>query len=950
MSTSENLRRSSRIKARIEEGKCMKYVSLNNEDENYMSDLTSKLRNELENVEEIVQKPVELFSNDDVSGKALYGFQTPNKKNAMAHKANLCSTPDSSKEEKLEPIIILEKLDLVGNIPSTINSKKFSAKIPVNRRSPSGLSSSESESVSDSTDYVPSDDDNENESSQSENTESSNDETNEIKTKIQEHKFMLQSNLLSTPKRDTRRNKPMVIHKDFHLKTEEYFAKQSEKVTTSDRTLEHLRNSHLTKEKLEELLADENYISVQHKKHICSLTENYTMLFPMWYFIMEQGYTVLLYGLGSKRCLINDFHRSVSHHPSLVVNGFFPSLTIKDILNGIIVELLELNCPSNMNECIDLIENVLKKNPMDKLYLLIHNLDGIMLRSNKAQDILSCLTSIPNLCVLASIDHINAPLLWDHKKRSKFNFFWWDTTTFLPYKEETSYEGSLLVKQSGALALSSLHNVFLSLTSNAKSIYILLAKYQLSNNTNANFTGMAFKDLYRAAREGFLVSSDLALRAQLTEFIDHKLVKMIHKYSSYGIVVVALVLMFRLAVSDCAPQTSRVSSNLHSSSSMAVSRVPSPPPPEVNTPVAENWCYTQVLCAQVKVVKFSYMWTINNFSFCREEMGEVLKSSTFSAGANDKLKWCLRVNPKGLDEESKDYLSLYLLLVSCNKSEVRAKFKFSILNAKREETKAMESQRAYRFVQGKDWGFKKFIRRDFLLDEANGLLPDDKLTIFCEVYTFVSVVADSVNISGQSNTIQFKVPECRLPDDLGLLFENQKFSDVTLTVCGREFQAHKAILAARSPVFSAMFEHEMEERKQNRVDITDVDHEVLREMLRFIYTGKAANLEKMADDLLAAADKYALERLKVMCEEALCTSLAIENAADILILADLHSADQLKAQAIDFINTHATDVMDTAGFKSMVNSHPHLIAEAFRALATQQIPPIGPPRKRVKQS
>ena len=29
-------------------------------------------------------------------------------------------------------------------------------------------------------------------------------------------------------------------------------------------------------------------------------------------------------------------------------------------------------------------------------------------------------------------------------------------------------------------------------------------------------------------------------------------------------------------------------------------------------------CYTQV-----KVVKFSYMWTISNFSFCREEMGEV---------------------------------------------------------------------------------------------------------------------------------------------------------------------------------------------------------------------------------------------------------------------------------------------------------------------------------------
>ncbi|XP_021952551.1 speckle-type POZ protein [Folsomia candida] len=376
----------------------------------------------------------------------------------------------------------------------------------------------------------------------------------------------------------------------------------------------------------------------------------------------------------------------------------------------------------------------------------------------------------------------------------------------------------------------------------------------------------------------------------------------------------------------------------------AISRnIPSPPPPpEAPTPVAENWCYTQV-----KVVKFSYMWTINNFSFCREEMGEVLKSSTFSAGANDKLKWCLRVNPKGLDEESKDYLSLYLLLVSCNKSEVRAKFKFSILNAKREETKAMESQRAYRFVQGKDWGFKKFIRRDFLLDEANGLLPDDKLTIFCEV----SVVADSVNISGQSNAVQFKVPECKLSEDLGALFESQKFSDVTLAVIpGKEYQAHKAVLAARSPVFAAMFEHEMEERKQNRVEITDVDNEVLREMLRFIYTGKSGNLDKMADDLLAAADKYALDRLKVMCEEALCTSLSVENAAEVLILADLHSADQLKAQAIDFINIHATEIMETLGWKSMVHSHPHLIAEAFRALATQQIPPIGPPRKRIKQN
>uniref|UniRef100_A0A673GDW2 Speckle-type POZ protein-like B n=1 Tax=Sinocyclocheilus rhinocerous TaxID=307959 RepID=A0A673GDW2_9TELE len=338
-----------------------------------------------------------------------------------------------------------------------------------------------------------------------------------------------------------------------------------------------------------------------------------------------------------------------------------------------------------------------------------------------------------------------------------------------------------------------------------------------------------------------------------------------------------------------------------------MSRVPTPPPPGEMTsgPVAESWCYTQV-----KVVKFSYMWTINNFSFCREEMGEVVRSSTFSSGPNDKMKWCLRVNPKGLDDESKDYLSLYLLLVSCPKSEVRAKFKFSLLNAKREETKAMESQRAYRFVQGKDWGFKKFIRRDFLLDEANGLLPDDKLTLFCEV----SVVQDSVNISGQSNTNMLKVPECQLSDDLGNLWEGSRFTDCSLFVGGQEFKAHKSILAARSPVFNAMFEHKMEESKK----VSDKMYTTIKSLIHY--------------------------------EEALCNSLSVENVADILILADLHSAEQLKAQAIDFINSNAADIMETAGWKAMIQSHPHLVAEAFRALASAQCTPFGLPRKRLKQS
>ena len=62
------------------------------------------------------------------------------------------------------------------------------------------------------------------------------------------------------------------------------------------------------------------------------------------------------------------------------------------------------------------------------------------------------------------------------------------------------------------------------------------------------------------------------------------------------------------------------------------------------------------------------------------------------------------------------------------------------------------------------------------------------------------MVGDTVNVSGQSNCTPVKVPDCKLSEDLGTLFERSSFSDVTLCVGGQEFQAHKAILAGEMNV------------------------------------------------------------------------------------------------------------------------------------------------------
>ena len=126
----------------------------------------------------------------------------------------------------------------------------------------------------------------------------------------------------------------------------------------------------------------------------------------------------------------------------------------------------------------------------------------------------------------------------------QFNYIWVDSTNFLPYTEETLNENSIFARQGACLgnaqqmALNSLARVFETLTPNAKAIYVIIAKFQIkavddlesaategAADGSGFYQGISFKDLYQKSRKSFLVNSDLTLRAQLTEFRDHKLLR-----------------------------------------------------------------------------------------------------------------------------------------------------------------------------------------------------------------------------------------------------------------------------------------------------------------------------------------------------------------------------------------------------------------------------------------
>lgn len=259
---------------------------------------------------------------------------------------------------------------------------------------------------------------------------------------------------------------------------------------TSDHTLDRLKSSRLQHEELFGLL-NSIQTSAEHQQRIAEMLHDYKQNFDRWMLEMHKGYNIIVYGCGSKQKLLHEFCEAhLAHRPLIVVNGFFPSLTIKDILQAIKVQLLELSTNSRSDhEVVDLISSALDSASNTHVYLVINNIDGVMLRKTKDQHIISRLAKIKNLHLIASIDHINAPLMWDQTCMDNFNFVWYDCTTLLPYKNETAFENSVFFQNSNELDLAAMSNVFRSLTNNARGIYMILVRNQLAKQKDSNYQG-----------------------------------------------------------------------------------------------------------------------------------------------------------------------------------------------------------------------------------------------------------------------------------------------------------------------------------------------------------------------------------------------------------------------------------------------------------------------------
>ena len=170
---------------------------------------------------------------------------------------------------------------------------------------------------------------------------------------------------------------------------------------------------------------------------------------------------------------------------------------------------------------------------------------------------------------------------------------------------------------------------------------------------------------------------------------------------------------------------------------------------------------------------------------------------------------------------------------------------------------------------------------------------------------------------------------------LSNLLDTQILSDVTFVVKNEKVGAHSAIVVSASPVICAMLKiDKFKEGRTKVVEIDDIDPAVFREMLRYLYTGRAPKFDEseMSESLFLAADKYKIEALRDICERSLISKLNSQTIVHHLVLAHLHSAPHLLEASLKFLVAHKTEVWTHSEWKDLMKTYPDLFYLASRRM------------------
>lgn len=314
----------------------------------------------------------------------------------------------------------------------------------------------------------------------------------------------------------------------------------------------------------------------------------------------------------------------------------------------------------------------------------------------------------------------------------------------------------------------------------------------------------------------------------------------------------------------------------------------------------------QVRCSavDVQVKDYSYDWVIKNYGPRYRNIPEsVVESPPIIFDIDPQTEWVLRLRPHN-DEIDIIEVCLKKGLPGSNICAV-----LSILNTNKINNVMKTKEKKL----GGDWSDNKQV--DYYAVKYKKLqesLSDGVLIVRLKlIYHFLTASDSNCSINEQKN----KLSEF---DGFKKLFDDKEHSDAHIIVGDQVIDVHKCILSARSEYFSTEFKKCWEESGENKVEVTDFSHKIMQEVLRFIYTDKVNEMDNLKIDLLRASDKYLIDDLKILCEEALIKDLKIKNILDMLKLADKYNAINLREEGLKFFKIHKKEITTSENFKTAI--------------------------------
>lgn len=150
---------------------------------------------------------------------------------------------------------------------------------------------------------------------------------------------------------------------------------------------------------------------------------------------------------------------------------------------------------------------------------------------------------------------------------------------------------------------------------------------------------------------------------------------------------------------------------------------------------------------------------------------------------------------------------------------------------------------------------------------------------------------------------------------------------------GTRIPAHTSILASVSPVFENIIDQPRKQRSSERIiQIHGVPSTAVTAFIGYLYSSSCTEdeMDKYGIHLLALSHVYNVPQLKQRCIKGLVQRLTSENVVDVLQLARLCDAPDLRIRCMKLLTNHFNAVQKTEGWKFLTKHDPVLELDILR--------------------